>query len=109
MIHRCTIERNTVASLVDDYKNPVPPQFEALYTDVPCRGWLYIGRTADDGKTVVVEDRRILVPLGTDVTERDHISSITDRLGAELFTGPMRIDHVGVRKDHLVLSVTEVA
>ena len=109
MTMRCTIERNSVSVLVDDYNNPVPAEFVPLAADVPCRAWVKAGRTIIDGeKSVVIEDRRVLLPLTTDVTEADRISSITDRLGNAIF-GPVRIDHIGTTKDHLELLVTEVA
>ena len=107
---RCVIERNSVSVEVDAYNNPVKPEFKVHLPAVPCRAWLKVGRTVIDGqKTAVIEDRRVLVPLNTDVTEADRISSITDRLGVLVFTAPMKIEHVGRHKSHLELVVTEIA
>lgn len=85
------------------------PDWRPHIDNLPCRTWHQSGREVTDGdKVVVVQDRRMIVPLGTDVTAADRIAVVTDRLGAEVFTGPMRIESVGQREDHLELLLEAV-
>ena len=60
---------------------------------------------AEGGGTVVVRDRRILVPVTTDVTEEDRVAVVVDKFGAELYPGPMAITAIAERPTHLDLFV----
>ena len=89
-------------------------------TSVPCRGYalrvMAAGvRGAIGGVEVITGERpgirdvtAVLVPVGTDVQEGDRLLSITDRLGATIFTGPMMVSSVGEYPDHLRLTVRRI-
>lgn len=106
--HRCTIERDANASTEDSWGHSLPPDWEMHLQDVPCRAWVNSGREpVDSDRTIVVIDARVIVPLGTDVTERDRVATITVR-GAELFEGPMGIEAVTRHREHLELSLQRI-
>ena len=76
---------------------------------VPCRAWTNAGRElVDADRTAVVVDRRVSVPLATDVTEADRVANVTDRTGAIVFEGPMNVEAVLRFDDHLELSLERV-
>jgi hypothetical protein len=80
-------------------------------TDVPCRAWSDARRDGEldqGGKVTVVEDRRIIVGLGVDVTESDRVGEVTDR-GRVILDGPMLISAIGRHTDHLDLFVAREA
>ncbi len=109
MIQRATIQRDTATS-TDDWGGSVAPTFTDHLISVPCRAWFQAGREVIDGdKTAVVEDRRIIFPKDTDVTEADRVTSVTNRKGIEILPGPMVIESVGLRQDHIIALVTEVS
>lgn len=115
MIHRASIERDTQVGS-DTWGNPDASTWTAHLSDVPCRVWYESEReviggtsTGKGDKTAVIENRKMIVPLGTDVTESDRITAVDDRKGVELFNGPARIESVGRRRNHLVLSIEEVS
>lgn len=104
---RCTIERD-MAVTDDAWGQPGTPDWQVHLTDVPCRAWADAGREqTDEQRIAVVVDRRVIVPAGTDVTERDRLASVTER-GSEFFDGPMAIEAVLRRRDHLELVVERV-
>lgn len=108
MTHRATIERDT-SSTADAWGNPVAPVWAAHLTDLACRVWFDTESEVLDGnKTATVERRKMIVPIGTDVTEADRVAIVEDRLGATLFSGPAGIESVGRRRDHLVLTLEAV-
>jgi hypothetical protein len=109
LTHRCTIERDTNAGPGADGWENAPdwqPHIEAL----PCRAWTNAGRevVADKESVVVVEDMRILVALGTDVTEHDRLGDVTYR-GDVIFPGPTGIRAVLHRKDHVELVLVKAS
>lgn len=110
MTSRCVIERNARRGTgTDPYGNDPEPLWEALSVGTPCRYWFDGVRTVMDGdKATEVTTRKMTVPSGTDVTEDDRIRSVTDRLGNTLADGPMRIDGVGHRRGHIVLTMVDV-
>lgn len=104
--HRCTIQRDAAAA--DSWGGTATPDWQDSATNVPCRAVEEAGREpVDKDRTVVILDRRLLVPLGTDVTERDRISSITER-GTDLLDGPVNIEAVLTRRTHLELLLQKV-
>lgn len=108
MTQRATVERQ-MQVLRDDFGGRGTPDWREHLTDVPCRIWQTSGREVTDGnKVVAVDDRRLIVPLGTDVTTKDRIASVTDRLGVELYEGPMRIETIARRSSHLELMLEAV-
>lgn len=106
--HRCTIERRT---RVSDGAGGFMETWTPIGAPVPCRAWLESrdrsGATVIGDKVVEVEDRRVIVPIGTNVTDGDRIAQVTHR-GAVLFDGPMPVDSVGRHTDHLELRSREV-
>lgn len=109
MRQRCTLERKTEVS---DGGGGVTVTWATLQADVPCWAWFDAERRpelqTDGDRPTAVEDRRVMVPVGTTVKEGDRVLSVKDRLGAVIHTGPMLIDLVGRRRDHLLLFVREV-
>lgn len=108
LTYRCTIERGT--SSTDEWGNPGPPTWSAHISDQPCRAWATAGRevVTDTTTVVVVEDVRLILPLGTDVTEADRIASVTYR-GGTIQDGPLGIRAVLVNADHIELLLVKVA
>lgn len=110
LIHRCTIERNGNAAASDAWGGPLAPGWESHLVDVPCRAWATAGHEAvTDGTTVVVvEDVRLMLPLRTDVTERDRVASITSR-GQTTQAGPLGIRAVLTHQDHIELVLVKLS
>lgn len=108
LIHRCTIERDTATA--GSWGTPDTANWQTHLTDVPCRTWAAAGREAVENTTTVtvVEDVRVIVPLGTDVTERDRVASVTYR-GGNVQEGPLGIRAVLHRADHLELVLVRIA
>lgn len=95
---RAVIERNTAAG-TDPHGLPVPPFFAPAGEPVPCFVWSRSSRQAlDAGKSALVEDLRMMFPLGADVRPNDEIVRVTDRAGATLIDGRLRIDGDPQRK-----------
>lgn len=108
MTQRALVERDTQTESSDS-GNPLAPEWEVYLEELPC--WLYssAGREAvDENRTAVVEDIRLMVPMRTDVTERDRINGITDRLGATVLDGICNIRSVLFKRDHMELLLTRV-
>jgi hypothetical protein len=108
--HRCTIERDlNGGDDVDEWGNPVDSDWQPHLTAIPCRAWTNATREpVDDETAVLVEDRRVTVGLGTDVSESDRVASITDASGNEIFDGPMDIEGVLRFTDHIELVLERV-
>lgn len=107
MIHRTSIQRDTNED-TDPRGNPGIPTWTDVADNVPCRVWYNRGRSVEDGKkTVRIKIREVLFPLNTDVTERDQLTDVTDRRGKTLFSGPVQIEAVGHRRDHLAAWVED--
>lgn len=101
MRDRCLIER--AATSTGSWNVPGPPTWSAHVSGVPCRVFAKDGRERTDAETnVVVEDMRLLVPLGTDVTASDRVGLVTRR-GATVVAGPVGIRAVLPRATHLEL------
>ncbi|HEY8862227.1 MAG TPA: hypothetical protein VIN37_09125 [Candidatus Limnocylindria bacterium] len=80
--------------------------WRALAAALPC--CVYTKAASEQlGSTgaIFIEDVRMLVPSGTDVTVLDRVGPITDRLGVVKRAGPYRITAVVARKDHLELGL----
>jgi len=110
LTHRCTIERSANAASLDEWGTPDPADWQPHLSDQPCRAWATAGREAvtDTTTVVVIEDVRLILPLGTDVTEQDRIASVTYR-GQTTQDGPLGIRAVLVNADHIELLLVKVA
>lgn len=102
MQHRVYLQRN--AASADAYGHKEPASWTALAT---VAGYVWVVRedTAHDLERTAVETRyRAIVPLDTDVTEKDRIEKVEDRAESptQLF-GTMYIDAVVRRRDHVEL------
>lgn len=105
MTMRAALERNTALGTPDEYGNPSPPAWAALVT-VPAWLWTTVDREViDNAKTAIVEDTRMIVPKGTDVTAKDRVNGVTDRRGTTIRPGIWIIDSVVGRRDHLELAL----
>jgi head-tail adaptor len=110
MRHRATVER---ATATPDGGGGETLGWNTHIASLPCWTWFDARREGaleetQGDKVTVLEDRRMIVPLGTDITEKDRIAVVKDRRGATLFAGPMRIESVGRRDDHMELYLSEV-
>ena len=109
MRHRCTIQRNT-ASGTDPLGNPLPAGWSDLATDVPCYVWQGAGKglegkqgeaqTADILATL--DTWSLMLPVGTDVAERDRISVVTDMYDTQWNRTPLNILSIQRRNTHLL-------
>ncbi len=108
MTMRATVQRNSTAT-TDPYGHLEAPDFSTLGNPVPCFAWSKMRREVnDDKKFALIEDIRCAMPLDTDVTENDRISQITDRLGAVLFLGPLRIDTIQRRHTQIEMTLRRI-
>lgn len=109
LTHLMTIQRDANAGTDNGWGNPDSPDWQPHLTDVPCRSWADAGReTVDATTTVVVEDLRVIVTIGTDVTERDRLGDITHR-GHVVVKGPTGIRAVLRNQDHLELVLVRLS
>lgn len=119
LIHRFSTERdaNVGASSVDAWGHPLPPSWEAHLDTVACRAWTDTGRgvgssvgseRVTDTEVVEIQNRRMIVALGTDILETDRVTSITNAAGDELFDGPMNVEAILVYAEHLEVSLRRV-
>lgn len=108
MTHRTTIRRDTThgGAGEDPYGGDGVPTWTTTTTgDVSCRFWHESTRTVMDGNEATeVEVRKVMLPVGTDVTEDDQLGDVRDRRGRLIAQGPMRIDGLGRRLDHIIVT-----
>lgn len=93
----------------DAWNAPVKAPFTALAI-VPCFIWSTSAQQIVDGeKTAQVEDVRGLFGLRVDLSEGDEIAQVTDRRGAVLIAGRLRIEGPIQRKhSHLEASLRRI-
>jgi head-tail adaptor len=103
LTHRCTVERRT---LVSDGGGGQTETWAAVETDLPCRAWLEAANAEAVGERMAeVEDRRLIVPVGSDVQPADRVT-VTVR--GEAFMSEMPVSSVGRRTGHLEIVCREV-
>lgn len=108
MTMRALVERDTQVA-TDAYGHKAVPSWTSHIASLACRMWFEVERHILDGdKTAALEDRKVIVPKGTDIKPGDRIANVKDRRGNIVFTGPAIIDAVGTRRDHIVVSLLEV-
>lgn len=109
MVHRCRLERDAAHATPDGYGLPGQAAWQLLASDVPCFLWSTAERELIGAeRSEVIEDLRLLLPLATDVTERDRVGGVKDRLGRWVREGVMGITAVLSKHDHLELVLTGV-
>lgn len=110
MRHRATIERNTPVS--DSGGGSTSSWANIAVT--PCHAWVqtssaqssYIAVSGD--RPGVLATRLVIVPIGTNIKVGDRLQNIQNKRGRVLFDGPMIVDDVGERKDHLSLITRKI-
>lgn len=92
LTHRARVERGTAAG-TDSWGNPTAPVFTVLHNALPCFVYSKSGRELVDGaKTAQIEDLRVMIGLSADLREGDEITTVTDRGGAEIITGRLKVE-----------------
>ncbi|MGH7393633.1 MAG: hypothetical protein ACREM3_29890 [Candidatus Rokuibacteriota bacterium] len=106
MTRRAVIERD-VATGSNPYGNAPTPNWQPLAAPVPCYVWSRVRRAVVSNNApgqpgvVLVEDLRALFPAGADVQEGDQVTNVTDRLGNIVWPGPILIEALQPRPDHV--------
>lgn len=103
MVHRATVERNTQTD-TNPHGHRGPAEWEPVGDPIAC--FLYYGSKPRESvqveRTVIVEPTMLIAPIGTDVTERDRINTVTDRAGVVVLAGVHNIRAVrNVRRSHV--------
>lgn len=97
MIHgrltmRARVER-PVSPGRDDWGGPLAPVMQLVDEAMACFVWSRMSREVIDGsKTALIEDLRIMVGREADLAEGDELAQVTDRAGALLIPGRLRIE-----------------
>lgn len=95
---RAQVERDQ-ASGQDGWGQANAPVFVAIGVPLPCFIWSVKSTEIEDGrKTAQIGDFRGLFALGADINERDELASVTDRRGAVLIAGRLRVEGPVERK-----------
>lgn len=105
---RAVIERDTAVG-TDGYNQQTKPNWQPHLSDVPCFAWTKRGFAIVDGeKQAVMIEMMMMVPNGTDVTDKDRIASVKDRRGTIQFQGPLAIHAVLPKQHHQQLLLKRV-
>ena len=108
--HRTTVQRDANAGTVNTAGAQASPAWSDHLTALPCRAWTSAGREQLDATTsVVAEDMRCIVQLGTDITEQDRLNGVTDKDGNPIISGLVGIRAVIRRTDHLELMLVRIS
>lgn len=100
MIHRCTLQRDDAGIDNDIGAKQVPSWDDNVEAQV-CFFYTTQGREIIQDRGAVFSALRMLLPLGTDVNEKDRVLNITDREGNHLFTGALQIRSILPHHTHL--------
>ena len=76
---------------------------------LPCHWWA--GRETrinEEGKLLSVAHHRMMVPLGSDITEGDRVTRILDNRGETIIESVMRVLSALPRRDHVAIGLEEV-
>lgn len=106
---RARMERDT-ATGTDSWGNAPVPNFTVLHNALPCFFSSKNARELVDGsKTAMIEDARIMFALSADVREGDVITTITDRRGALVVSGRLKIEGpVQFKHNHLEAALQRI-
>ncbi|MFN3990051.1 MAG: hypothetical protein ACK4IS_07315 [Erythrobacter sp.] len=110
LTHRARIERDT-ATGNDSWGNAPVPHFTVLHHALACFFWSRNARELVDGtKTAMIEDARVMFALDADVREGDVITTITDRSGALVVDGRLKIEGpVQFKHNHLEAALQRIS
>lgn len=114
MVHRALVERDAGGE-ADGYGNPPAPAWGALHAALPCWYYVPVARSQQGAEIVrergiiVQEHSMMLIPSGTDITERDRVVSVSDRQGVSITPVAMNILSVVPRHDHIELTLRAVS
>ena len=106
MTMRVYLQRNSAAA--NDYGEKTPASWGTLST---ASGYVWVDSEDtrhEPGSTVVSGYYRALLPVATDVTEKDRVLKVENRNASQLF-GVMSIEAVIRRRDHLELRLRGAA
>ena len=108
MTMRASTERPVPTGAEDPFGNAVTGNTPVLVS-YPCYWQAKSERVVrDSSKNVSIAEHLILFPLGTDVQERDQITSITDRRGRVLKNTRLGVLPVVRREDHIEAEAEEI-
>ena len=108
MVMRAAVERDG-ASGTDSFGHPNAASWATSIAALACWVWTPSEREVIDGeKTATLGSHKMIVPRGTDITEDDRITAITDRRAATIIGNTMRILSVVDRSDHIALDIEEL-
>lgn len=106
MRHRTVIQRNTTVS---DTGGGYTDAWADIHSNVPCHAWWISSTQAVmAARPELTETRFVLVPKGTDVHPGDRLDTVKDKKGNVLFDGPLIVDSMGERKDHIQLMTRRI-
>lgn len=109
MTQRALVERAT-SGAADDYNHATTSGWNTHIPAMPC--WLYEAEEAEvvgAERTVVVGALKLLAPRSADLTERDRINGVKDRLGEIVEPGILGIESILRKRSHLEIVVSKVA
>lgn len=114
LTHLVTTQRDqSISDDPDAWGQPADPDWQDYLTGLPCYGWTDTDNSASDEEATVKDvrvrqDRRMLVVLGTDITELDRVGDITDQAGNVLLEGPMGVQAVLPYPTHLEVCLRRI-
>jgi len=109
MNHRATVQRDG-ASGTDDWGNPNIPSYAAHIASQRCYVWIRTKKdVSDEGKTALVDETRMMIPLGVDVLREDRITAIKDRAGTTLLAGNYQVVSVDRMDTHQELLLEKIS
>lgn len=107
---RAQVERNQAAGK-DAWGQGDTPAFAAVGDPLPCFVWAENSAEVVDGvKTAMIGDFRALFALGADLAEGDELDGVTDRVGAVLIDGRLKVEGPVQRKHtHLEAALKRIS
>ena len=105
MTMRAHIERDSAIGRTDDWGNPTAPIWAPIATPIACNAWETTKqsghRKVDEDKVAALKTIIMTTPLEVDISIRDRISKIVDRLDRTIFEGPFTVDGGKRLRDHI--------